>query len=113
MNDHLRQIKPGMATDKLPAPERAALRALKAGKASAEQQQMAYRVIVHDICGILQIANAMPGEESVVNWRAGCRWPGLYIEAQILLPAEDDPPPEPPARTITEKVRRRNKSETD
>jgi len=106
--DYLRQIKPGVATDKLPPASRTALRMLKAGKANPQQQRAAYRIIVYDICGIHQIGMALPGEESTANWRNGVRWPGLYIEAQTLLPAENDPPPAPRKReTMTDKALKR------
>lgn len=109
---HLRQIKPSLATDKPPPEVRAAIRAWHAGTANAEQQQRAYRYVVEELAGITQLTYAMPGEESVVNWRQGCRYVGLAIEAARLLPADEEKPPEPRPRTMTERVERRRKSST-
>ena len=102
-HDPLRQIHPAIATDKLPAAKRAALRAWK------QQHPESYQIVVFEILGVNQMVNALPGDAPVVNWRLGSVYKGLYIEAQTLLPAEDDPPPEPRARTMTEKAARRDR----
>ena len=108
--DLLRQVKPELASGKLPPEKRAALRAMRDGNATPDQQKMAWDVWMHDISGINQISLAMPGEESTANWRNGLRFGALYALSQAELPADDDKPPEPPARTMTE--RRRRKSAT-
>ena len=105
-DQHLRQIQPSTAIS-VPRPEvRAAMRAWRAGTATAEQQKRAYSYVVYELAGIRQLTYAMPGEESVVNWRQGCRYVGLAIEAATELVIEEPTPPEPPARTMTERVRR-------
>lgn len=111
--DLLRQVKPELAGGKLPPEKRAALRAVRDGTATAQQQQMAWNIWMHDISGINQIALAMPGEESTANWRNGLRFGALYAASQAELPAEDGPEPEPPPRTITERVNRRKRSTTE
>jgi hypothetical protein len=107
MVDLLRDPKPSVGIDKPPADIRAAARAMHEGAASADQQKRLYRFIVHELCGISQLALALPAEESVANWRAGCRYPGLYLEFVRAMPVDDPPPAPPPARTMTERARRR------
>lgn len=105
---HLREIQPAPSIGKPPPEVRAAIRAWRAGTATESQQLRAYAYVVNELCGITQLHYAMPGEESVVNWRQGCRYVGLSIEIAAMLPPEDDnTPPEPPARTMTERARRR------
>lgn len=106
---HLRAISPKLDLDKPPAGVRAAVRAWKDGTATPEQQQRAYRYVVYWLAGVSRLEFALPGEESIVNWRQGCRFVGLQIEATADLVLDEAEPPEPPARTMTEKARRRVK----
>lgn len=109
MTDLLRVPKPTIAADKPPQDVRAAILAVANGVASSHQQIRFYRFVVYELAGIAQLEMALPAEESVQNWRSGCRYVGLFLEALRQLPADDPPPPEPPARTATETVRRRNR----
>lgn len=87
------------------------MRAWRDGVATAEQQKRAYAYVVYELAGIRQLHYAMPGEESVINWRQGCRYVGLAIEATAELVIEEQEPPLPPARTMTERVRRARNSQ--
>ena len=109
MADILREAKPTIGLDKPPSEIRAACRALETGTASEAQQRRLWRFIVYELAGLNQIAFTLPAEESVQNWRAGCRYVGAYLESARLMPADDTPAPEPPARTATEAVRRRQR----
>lgn len=110
MTDLLRDPRPRVGLDKPPLDVRAAARALYAGTATAAQQQRIYRFIVHELCGVSNIALTLPAEESVANWRLGSLYVGQYLEAARLMPEADPPPTEAPARTMTEKARRRTRS---
>lgn len=112
MTDLLRDAQPQIALDVPPVDVRAAARAMEAGTASAGQQQRLWRFIVAELCGLTQLPMALPGEASVINWRAGRRYVGCYLEAARLMPADDPPPPEQRPRTMTERVRRGNTSTT-
>ena len=44
----------------------------------------------------------------VMAWREGRRWVGLMLRRIVAEPmADPEPPPLPPARTMTERARRR------
>lgn len=71
----------------------------------------AYRLtrdfLINDLCGVHRLSFALPDENE--RWRNGRRWPGLVIEQIATTPMEPEtPPPLPPARTLTEKTRRRD-----
>ncbi len=110
MTDILREAKPAIGLDKPPADIRAACRAFEAGMASEGQQRRLWRFIVYELAGLTQIAFALPAEESVQNWRAGCRYVGAYLDIARQMPVDDPPPPEPSARTAAERARRRNRA---
>ena len=107
--DHLREIKPQIASQLPPPDVRAAVRAWKAGKATAEQQRRAYSYVVDELAGVNQLVNAMPGEESVVNWRQGCRYVGLQVEFAAAVVVDEPAEAEPRPRTMTERQERRTK----
>ena len=109
MTDLLRDPKPAIGLDRPPVDVRAAIVALAGGVATQQQQIRAWRFIIFELCGLISVPMALPAEESVQNWRAGCRYVGAYLEAARALPVDDQPPPEPPARTMTESVRRRQR----
>lgn len=109
MTDILRELQPKIGLDKPPMDVRAAVAAVFNGVANAQQQIRFYRFVVYELAGVSQLTLALPAENSIQNWRAGCRYVGLYLEAARQMPADDPPPPEPPARTTTEQVRRRNR----
>lgn len=104
---HLRAIQPSTAIGAPPAEIRAAIRAWRDGSATAGQQKRVYAYVVYELAGIRQLHYAMPGEEAVVNWRQGCRYVGLAIEAAAELVIEAAKPAVPPARTMAERVRRK------
>lgn len=110
MTDLLRDPKPAIGLDKPPVDVRAALVAVAGGVATSQQQIRAWRFIVFELCGLISVPMTLPAEESVQNWRAGCRYVGAYLEAARGLPADDPEPPMPPARTATEQARRRNRT---
>lgn len=110
MTDLLRDPQPRVGIEKAPAEIRAACRALESGSASEGQQRRLWRFIVYELAGLNQVALTLPAESAVQNWRAGCRYVGAYLEAARLMPADDPPAPEPPARTATERVRRRDRT---
>jgi hypothetical protein len=109
---HLREIKPQIASQVPPEDVRVAMRAWKAGTASAEQQRRAYAFVVDELAGINQIVNAMPGEESVVNWRQGCRYVGLQIEFAARVVVDKPEEAEPRPRTMTGRQGRRDRGKS-
>jgi hypothetical protein len=79
--------------------------ALKAFKA---ENPVAYNFIVYELCGILKPAFATPGSAEYANWYNGRRYIGIQIDNIVTTPMRGViAPPLPPARTITEAVRRR------
>jgi hypothetical protein len=87
-----------------------ALKALKDRCATAEQQAIAYNFIVYELCGILKAAFALHGGPDAINWYNGRRFVGLQIENIATTPMDEPEIALPPARTITEAVRRRDAS---
>ena len=73
----------------------------------------AWDFIVNVLCGTDRLAFALPDEApAVMGWRQGRRYVGLALREIAATPIPDDTPPLPPARTMTEKARRRNKTTT-
>lgn len=107
MTDILREAKPSVGVDKPPVDVRAAIVAFAGGAASAQQQIRLWRFILHELSGVSLLNMALPAESAVQNWRAGCRYVGLYLEAARQMPVDDPSAPPPPARTMTERGRRR------
>ena len=88
-----------------------AIKAWKVGAANDEQQRMAYRFVVHTIAAINRPSFALPDEPSIMGWRQGRRFVGLQLETIAEAPMTDElPPPEPPPRTMTERVARRDRN---
>ncbi len=106
---HLRAIKPQIASQLPPADVRAAMRAWKAKTATPEQQGRAYDYVVNELAGVNQIVNAMPGEESVVNWRQGCRYVGLQIEFAAAVVVDEPRDVETPLRTHESSAQRQER----
>lgn len=61
--------------------------------------------LINDLCRVHRLSSALPGADA--DWKNGRRWPGLVLEQLATAPMDDPVPPEPPARTMTEKARRR------
>ena len=112
MADFLREYKPSVVINKPPPDVRAAIVAVANGVASAQQQLRFWRFVVFELAGVSQLAMALPAEEAIQNWRAGCRYVGLFLEEMKRLPIDDPPPDEPPPRTMTERGRRRERTIT-
>lgn len=86
-------------------------RAVKA-LASDERHRVAWRFIVEVICGTDRMSFALPDESAaVMGWRQGRRFVGLTLRDIAATPIPDAEPVMPPARTMTERARRRNKAE--
>jgi hypothetical protein len=88
-----------------------ALKALASGTAGAEQQKLAYHFILHNLAGVDQLGFALPGDPDVMAWRNGRRFVGLQMERIVADPGIQPAAPLP-ARTITERVRRRGVGDT-
>jgi hypothetical protein len=84
-----------------------ALKAFAIGAAGPEQQRAAYRFIVHDLAGVDRLGFALPGDGDVMAWRNGRRFVGLQIERIVATPMDGAVERAPPARTMTERARRR------
>lgn len=73
------------------------------------QYRAAWRFIVDQLCGqrrLSFIPNAPVPTEFMI-WREGRRFVGEMLQRIADAPMVDEVPPEPPARTMTERVRRR------
>jgi hypothetical protein len=86
-----------------------ALKALAAGAAGPHQQMVAYRFILDALCGVDRMSFVLADDvPMVMAWREGRRYVGLQLRRIVDAPMSDpEPPPEPPARTMTERHRRR------
>jgi hypothetical protein len=110
MTDLLRDLKPSSrAFAKPPIDVRAAIVAVSSGVASKTQQMRFWRFVVFELSGLMSPEMSLPAEESIQNWRAGLRYVGAYLEGARQLPSDPPAPSEPPARTATEKARRRQR----
>ena len=84
-----------------------AIKALAADPAHAR----AWNFILDVLCGVDRMSFALPDDSAAtMGWRQGRRFVGLTLRDIVATPIPDAEPAEPPARTITEKARRRAKS---
>lgn len=82
-------------------------RAIKA-LAADEQHRAAWAFIVDVVCGTDRLAFALPdAAPAVMGWRQGRRYVGLTLRRIAETPIPDKAPPEPPARTMVERQKRR------
>ena len=89
-----------------------ALKAFAKGRAGKHQQILAYRFIVEGLGARDQLLfRPYPNMDVglMMAWLDGRRFVGLQMERIVAAPMTDAPEPElPPARTMTERVARRN-----
>lgn len=79
-------------------------------KEIARQYPDAYAFLIHQLCAKDRLVFLpLPGLplELLMAQRDGRRFPAIMLERIVNTPMPEQTPPEPPARTITEKVRRR------
>jgi hypothetical protein len=89
-----------------------AVKALAAGRASELQQIEAYRFILDNLAGTDRMSFVLADDvPMVMAWREGRRFVGLQLRRIVAAPMVEEPEPElPPARTMTERAKRRPKS---
>lgn len=87
-------------------------RALKA-LANDPNHKRAWEFILNNLCATDRLSFALPDESpAVMAWRQGRRFVGLTLREIVATPILDREPPEPPARTMTERERRRTRAKT-
>src|SRR6266567_7202850 len=88
-------------------------RAVKA-LASDQRHAAAWRFIVEELCGHRRLS-FVPGRSDpteLMIWREGRRFVGEWLMRIAEAPMDDETPPEPAARTMTERALRRAKKPT-
>lgn len=88
-----------------------ALKAFANGAAGPEQQKLAYQFIVETLAGVNRLGFALPDAAEIMGWRQGRRFVGLQMNAIVAAPMEDETPPEPRPRTMTERQERRTRGQ--
>lgn len=85
-------------------------RAIKA-LAADERHAKAWRFIIDQLCGQrrLSFVPGLPEGRDMMLWREGRRFVGEWLVRIVETPIPDETPPEPPARTMAERQRRRAK----
>jgi hypothetical protein len=70
---------------------------------------IAWRFIIEDLCGRhrLSYRPGVDNPESLMIWLEGRRFPGEMLERIAAAEMPTETPAEPPARTMTERARRR------
>ena len=83
-------------------------RAIKALFADANHR-VAVQFIVEQLCGRhrLSFVPSNPQAHDTMLWREGRRFVGETLTRIAEAPMEEETPPEPPARTMTERAERR------
>jgi len=78
-------------------------------KEIARQYPLAWRFVIEALCrvGKLSYVPGNPDARDVMIWFEGRRFVGEQLQRIVDTPMEDEPPVLPPARTMTEKARRR------
>jgi len=85
-----------------------AIKALAAGTADAVAQRLAYRFILDNLAGVDRMSFVLAGDmPMVLAWREGRRFVGVQLRRIVDTPMTDEPEVLPPARTMTERAKRR------
>jgi len=89
-----------------------AVKALANGTANAWQQTEAFKFILDSLAGTDRMSFVLADDvPMVMAWREGRRFVGLQLRRIVATPMTEEAEPElPPARTMTERARRRDPS---